>query len=315
MSPFPHRLRIVFAGTPAFAVPALDALVDAGHEVCAVYTQPDRPAGRGRKLKASEVKVRALALALRIEQPASMKSPESVDRLRSLAPDAMIVVAYGLILPQPVLDVPRLGCFNIHASLLPRWRGAAPIQHAILAGDRTTGVSIMRMTSGLDAGPVIVQRERHIDPQMSAGELHDALAALGAPLMIDALGQVAESRAVLREQNADDATYAPKISRSEAHIDWNEDAERIERRVRAYDPWPGAETSWRGQPLKIWRAQVRDRTANGAAGEILQADASGIEVACGTGVLALLMLQLPGRNRVTAADFVHAHAMTGDRLT
>ncbi len=314
MSPFQHRLRIVFAGTPAFAVPALDALSKAGHEICAVYTQPDRPAGRGRKLKASAVKERALALGFPIEQPPSMKSPESEDRLRSLAPDAMIVVAYGLILPQPVLDVPRFGCFNIHASLLPRWRGAAPIQHAILAGDRNTGVSIMRMTSGLDMGPVIAQRERRIDPHMSAGELHDALAALGAPLMLDVLAQVAEGRAALHEQNADDATYAPKISRSDARIDWNEAAEHIERQVRAYDPSPGAETSWRGQPLKIWRAQVRDRLVSGAAGEIVQAGAGGIEVLCGTGVVAILTLQLPGRNRIAAADFVHAHAIIGDRL-
>ncbi|HZF16958.1 MAG TPA: methionyl-tRNA formyltransferase [Steroidobacteraceae bacterium] len=314
MSPFPRQLRVVFAGTPAFAVPALDALIEAGHEICAVYTQPDRPSGRGRKLTASAVKTRALVRRLHIEQPSSMKSPESAERLSSLTPDAMVVVAYGQILPQAVLDVPRLGCFNIHASLLPRWRGAAPIQHAILAGDPRTGVSIMRMTQGLDSGPVIAQRELRIDPQMSAGELHDALAPLGASLMVEALEQVAGGHAAPREQNAGDATHAPKIVRGDAHIDWNASAERIERQVRAYDPWPGAESSWRGGPLKIWRAQARDRAVNAPAGEILQADAGGIEVACGTGVLALLALQLPGRNRVTAADFVHAHAMTGDRL-
>src|SRR5258705_374050 len=197
MSPF-SRLRIVFAGTPAFAVPAVDALIDAGNEIRAVYTQPDRPAGRGRKLAASEVKRCALAHNLHVEQPASLKTPEALDRLRSFASDAMVVVAYGLLLPPAVLEVPRLGCFNIHASLLPRWRGAAPIQHAILAGDRSSGVTIMRMSAGLDAGPIVEQRERTIDDTMTAGELHDALAPIGAALMADCLLRIADGRVTPR---------------------------------------------------------------------------------------------------------------------
>ena len=313
MSPF--SLRIVFAGTPVFALPALDALVAAGHDVCAVYTQPDRPAGRGRRLSVSAVKTRALALGLPIEQPETLTSDGVVQRLAALAPDALVVVAYGLILPQPVLAVPRIGCFNIHASLLPRWRGAAPIQHAILAGDALTGVTIMRMATGLDSGPIAAQRECPIGPGMSAGELHDALAELGARLLVDTLESIASGRAVMREQDASRASYAPKIKRDDARIHWDEPAERIERRVRALDPTPGAETLWRGEQLKIWRAEVRPGRPGASPGEVVNADASGIEVACGSGCLALLTVQLPSRKRVDAADFVHAHRMNGERLT
>jgi methionyl-tRNA formyltransferase len=308
------RLRLVFAGTPAFAVPALEALVRAGHEICAVYTQPDRPAGRGRRLAPSAVKQCALALGLRVEQPLSLKSDESTAGLRELAPDAVIVVAYGLILPQRVLDVPRLGCLNIHASLLPRWRGAAPIQHAILAGDPSTGVTIMRMTAGLDEGPIIAQREQHIGEEMTAGDLHDALAPIGAELIVETLQSVADGRAAEREQDPAAAVYAPKISRADARIRWSETAEVIARRVRAYDPWPGAETSWRAEPLKVWRAAVRSGRPCATPGEVLRADAAGIEVACGGGSLALVTLQLPGRKRISAGEFLHAHQIAGDRL-
>lgn len=309
------RLRIVFAGTPAFAVPALDALAAAGHDIRGVYTQPDRPAGRGRRLAASAVKECALALGLGIEQPQSLKQAESAARLRALAPDVMIVAAYGLILPQSILDIPRLGCFNIHASLLPRWRGAAPVQHAILAGDRSTGITIMRMTAGLDAGPIVAQRELPVGEDATAGDLQDALAELGAPLMVDTLELIATGRALMREQNSGEATYAPKISRADARIRWTESAAVIARRVRAYDPWPGAETSWRGEQLKIWRAAVRAGRPGAQPGEVLGADRTGIEIACGTGSLALLTLQLPGKKRVEAADFVHAHALAGEHLT
>lgn len=309
------QLRVVFAGTPAFAVPALDAIVAAGHYVPAVYTQPDRPAGRGRNLKPSEVKTRALELELGVEQPLSMKMPEPLARLRQLAPDVLVVVAYGLILPQSVLDVPRLGCFNIHASLLPRWRGAAPIQQAILAGDLMSGVTIMRMTAGLDAGPIVNQREQRIEPQMTAGELHDALSRLGAPLMVEVLNSVAAGTAVLHEQNAGAVTYAPKISKDDARVRWSDSAESIARRVRAYDPWPGATALWRDEQLKIWRADVRGGLQGARPGDVLSADASGIEVACGSGSLVLRTLQLPGRKRIDAADFLHAHAIEGDQLS
>ena len=309
------QLRIVFAGTPAFAVPALDAIVAAGHHVPAVYTQPDRPAGRGRNLKPSEVKIRALELELAVEQPLSMKMPETLPRLRQLAPDVLVVVAYGLILPQSVLDVPRLGCFNIHASLLPRWRGAAPIQQAILAGDSMTGVTIMRMTAGLDEGPILAQREQRIDAHMTAGELHDALAPAGATLMVEVLDSVAAGTAVAREQDAGAATYAPKISKDDARIVWSDSAASIVRRIRAYDPWPGAAALWRGEQIKIWRAEVRAGRLGARPGEVLSADASGIEVACGNGSLALRTLQLPGRKRINAADFLHAHSIAGDSLS
>lgn len=309
------QLRVVFAGTPAFAVPALDAIVAAGHSVPAVYTQPDRPAGRGRHLAASRVKARALELKLGVEQPLSMKTPESLARLRLLAPDVLVVVAYGLILPQSVLVVPRLGCFNIHASLLPRWRGAAPIQHAILAGDSLTGVTIMRMTAGLDAGPIVARVEQHIDGHMTAGDLHDVLCAIGAPLMVEVLRSVAEGTAVLREQDANAATYAPKISKDAARITWGDCAETIARQVRAYDPWPGAAALWRGQQIKIWRAEVRDGHQGARPGAVLNAGPSGIEIACGSGSLALHTLQLPGRKRISAADFLHAHSIAGDQLS
>jgi methionyl-tRNA formyltransferase len=309
------QLRIVFAGTPAFAVPTLDAIIAAGHHVPAVYTQPDRPAGRGRNLKPSEVKMRALELELAVEQPLSMRMPETLPRLRQLAPDVLVVVAYGLILPQSVLDVPRLGCFNIHASLLPRWRGAAPIQQAILAGDSMTGVTIMRMTAGLDEGPILAQREQRIDAHMTAGELHDALAPTGATLMVEVLDSVAAGTAVAREQDAGAATYAPKISKDDARIVWSDSAASIARRIRAYDPWPGAAALWRGEQIKIWRAEVRAGRLGARPGEVLSADASGIEVACGNGSLALRTLQLPGRKRIDAADFLHAHSIAGDSLS
>ena len=309
------QLRIVFAGTPAFAVPTLDAIIAAGHHVPAVYTQPDRPAGRGRNLKPSEVKMRALELELAVEQPLSMRMPETLPRLRQLAPDVLVVVAYGLILPQSVLDVPRLGCFNIHASLLPRWRGAAPIQQAILAGDSMTGVTIMRMTAGLDEGPILAQREQRIDAHMTAGELHDALAPTGATLMVEVLDSVAAGTAVAREQDAGAATYAPKISKDDARIVWSDSAASIVRRIRAYDPWPGAAALWRGEQIKIWRAEVRAGRLGARPGEVLSADASGIEVACGNGSLALRTLQLPGRKRIDAADFLHAHSIAGDSLS
>jgi methionyl-tRNA formyltransferase len=309
------QLRVVFAGTPAFAVPALDAIVAAGHHVPAVYTQPDRPAGRGRNLKPSEVKTRALELELAVEQPLSMRMPETLPRLRQLAADVLVVVAYGLILPQSVLDVPRLGCFNIHASLLPRWRGAAPIQQAILAGDSTTGVTIMRMTAGLDEGPILAQREQRIDAHMTAGELHDALAPAGANLMVAVLDSVAAGTAVPRDQDPGAATYAPKISKDDARIVWSDSAPSIARRIRAYDPWPGAAALWRGELIKIWRAEVRAGRLGARPGEVLSADASGIEVACGHGSLALRTLQLPGRKRIDAADFLHAHSIAGDSLS
>jgi methionyl-tRNA formyltransferase len=308
-------MRLVFAGTPPFAVPALDALVAAGHDICALYTQPDRPAGRGRRLSVSAVKARAVALGLPIEQPESLRGDDVVRRLAAFAPDAMIVVAYGLILPQRVLDVPRLGCFNIHASLLPRWRGAAPIQRAILAGDAQSGVTIMRMAAGLDSGPIVAQSECPIGPHMTAGELHDALAGIGARLLVDALEAIASGRAVMREQDASKASYAPKITRDDARIRWEEPAALSARRVRALDPAPGAEALWRGEQLKIWRAEARDGLCGASPGQVLKADSAGIEVACGSGSLALLAVQLPGRNRVSAADFVHAHPMDGERLT
>ena len=237
------RLRIVFAGTPDFAVPALDALHAAGYAIRAVYTQPDRPAGRGQSLNSSAVKRRAIELGLPLEQPATLRTTEAAADLAALQPDLMVVVAYGLILPPAILGVPRLGCWNIHASLLPRWRGAAPIQRAILAGDTTTGITIMQMDAGLDTGPMLLVRPTLIGARETGGQLHDRLAALGAEAIVAAIGQCLAGRLVAARQPDEVATYAAKIRKEEAVIDWRQPSTQIDRQVRAFNPWPVAETA------------------------------------------------------------------------
>ena len=311
-----QRLRIVFAGTPEFAVPPLEALHAAGHEIVAVYTQPDRPAGRGQSLTASPVKRRALELGLPVEQPATLKVADAVERLRERAPDLMVVVAYGLILPQAVLDVPRLGCWNIHASLLPRWRGAAPIQRAILAGDDITGITIMQMDAGLDTGPMLLVREVPIGSGESGGELHDRLSRVGAEAIVAAVSEWQAGRITPRPQPAEGASYAAKLRKEEARIDWSQAAAVIARQVRAFNPWPVAETTWDGRQLRIWRAEPAPGAASAGAvpGTVLEAAAGRIVVATGDGALSLLQVQVAGRRALSAAEFLNAQSLTGTRL-
>lgn len=295
--------RLVFAGTPVFALASLKALVEAGHRPVAVYTQPDRPAGRGRKLTASPVKLYAQDEGIDVYQPESLRDAEAIEVLRSLSPDLLIVAAYGLILPQDVLDIPEHGCLNVHASVLPRWRGAAPIQAAILAADETTGVSLMQMTAGLDCGPVFADSVVAIGEDESAAELHDRLAQLGGELLVDKLDAIVGGSESAVPQDEALATYAVKIRKADAELDWHLPADELHRRVRAYNPAPGAWFMRGEHRIKVWRAAV-EPGAHGKAGAILQYDADGVVIACGSGGLRLTELQAPGKRRSPAHDFV-----------
>jgi methionyl-tRNA formyltransferase len=318
-------LRLGFAGTPEFAVPALDAL-ELAHRICAVFTQPDRPAGRGQPMHASPVKTLATLRGLPVRQPASFKSPEALEMLRSLELDALVVVAYGLILPPAALQCPKLGCINIHASLLPRWRGAAPIQRAVLAGDSKTGVTIMRMDTGLDTGPMLAAREIDIGMDDTAKTLHDRLARLGAELIGETLNALRQGRVREVPQPSEGVTYAEKINKAEALIDWRQDAVLISRRVRAFNPWPVAETRLDGAQLRIWDAEMLDpemtlpnRALTGTVptiepGTVLAATHAGIDVACGRGVLRILRLQLAGRKPLCAQEFIKGQRLDGARF-
>ncbi|MDZ7594590.1 MAG: methionyl-tRNA formyltransferase [Thiobacillus sp.] len=293
-------MRILFAGTPPFAAAALDALAEAGHDIVLVLTQPDRPAGRGMKLTPSAVKQVAQARGLPLYQPASLRTPEAQSVLAALDADVMVVAAYGLILPQAVLDLPRFGCLNIHASLLPRWRGAAPIQRAILAGDTETGITIMQMDAGLDTGAMLAKTGVPIRETDTAASLHDTLAAAGAQAIVAALANYAAL--VPQAQDDTQATYAAKLSKEEAKLDWREPADVLARAVRAYNPAPGAWTLLDGAPLKIWSAQAF--AGSGEPGTALPADADRLVVACGSGALALQAVQPAGGKRMTAAAFL-----------
>ncbi len=307
-------LKLIYAGTPDFALPALSALVAGPHRVAAVYTQPDRPAGRGRKLAPSPVKQLALAHDLAVCQPPDFRADETVDTLRGHGADLMIVAAYGLILPPAVLAAPRLGCLNIHASLLPRWRGASPIQHALLAGDGESGVTLMQMAAGLDCGPVVAQRRIAIADGWSAAELHDALAPLGAALLVDALGDIEPLLAAATPQDDTLATYAPRLTKAQAEIDWRKPAAQLEREVRAYNPWPVSFTSIDGSNLRLWRATAVETAATGAPGEVVAHDRNAIEIGCGEGALRVTELQFAGRNRVSAAQALDTRNLAGCRL-
>ncbi|WP_369925989.1 methionyl-tRNA formyltransferase [Xanthomonas sp. NCPPB 2632] len=300
-------LRVVFAGTPEFAVPCFDACRASGAEVVAAYTQPDRPAGRGRKLGASPVKEAALAAGVPVEQPESFKAQADRDRLAAYAPDLMVVVAYGLILPRKVLAIPALGCWNVHASLLPRWRGAAPIQRAILAGDAESGVDLMQMEAGLDTGPVLVERRTSIAPDDTGGSLHDRLAALGADALVEGLrrtmaGEVLAARA----QDDEGVAYAHKLDKAEARLDFTQPADALERKVRAFDPWPVAEAEVAGERLRVWAARAIDGVPGSTPGEVLGASRDGIDIACAQGALRLLAVQRAGGRRIGAADYLNA---------
>ena len=335
-------LRVAFAGTPDFALPAFHALAGSRHQLVGVLTQPDRPKGRGRQLAASPVKLAALERGVPVSQPVTLKTEADRAELAGWLPDVLVVVAYGLILPRAALDLPRLGCVNIHASLLPRWRGAAPIQRAILAGDAQTGISIMRMDVGLDTGPVFLERAVSIGPQETGGSLHDRLAAVGGTAIVEVLDKLANNSAESTPQREDGLTYAAKIEKAEALIDWRRDAAEIERKVRAFNPWPVAETRLDGEQLRIYGAKViddhpggerhnRDRGDGGLSGDRVLFDgdrpggaaepgtitavrANSIVVACGQGFLTLTELQRPGRKPVAARDLINTLDLTGRRL-
>ena len=299
-------MRIVFAGTPAFAVPALRAAAQRD-EVVAVYTQPDRPAGRGRGLQASPVKLEAVQRGIQVLQPDTLKSGLSRDALRALQPDLMVVVAYGLLLPQKILDIPQFGCWNVHASLLPRWRGAAPIQRAIQAGDRETGVCLMQMEKGLDIGPVLLSQSVPIGDSETGGQLHDRLAALGAQVLADGLGLLrAGIRLVPRPQPADGATYAHKLDKAEARLDWTQPAALLANKVRAFNPWPMAEAQIAGERLRIHGAVALPLVHHAPPGTLLQAGREGLDIACADGALRIRVLQREGGKAITAADWLNA---------
>ncbi len=301
-------MNLVFAGTPAFAVPSLDALVNAGHRLLAVYTQPDRPAGRGRKLLPGPVKERAQSLGLPLRQPSTLKEIAEQEALAALAPDAMIVVAYGLILPPAVLAIPRHGCINVHASLLPRWRGAAPIERAIDAGDRETGVTIMQMAAGLDTGPMLARAATPIADTDTAASLHDRLATLGATLLADTLARLERGAVRAEPQDETLASHAAKLSKEEARLDWTKSAEALHRRIRAFNPRPVAHARFRDKPVRLWDvgSGFGVAPAGSAPGEIVQAGPMGIAVAGGDGrTIALTRLQLEGGKAIDAADFAN----------
>jgi methionyl-tRNA formyltransferase len=304
--------RIVFAGTPDFALAALRALVESGRTPVAVLTQPDRPAGRGKKLTASPVKQYAEQHSIPVQQPVTLRDEQSAAALAALEPDVLVVAAYGLILPQAVLDIPRHGCLNVHASILPRWRGAAPIQAAILAGDVKTGISLMAMTAGLDCGPVFHIEELDIGPDETAGELHDRLAALGGEALVARLDAILAGDVGAIPQDDARATYAPKIDKQDARIDWSLPADEVARRVRAYNPFPGAFCFDGDTRIKVWRAAAVDGQA--PPGTVLQCDREAVVVACGEGALRLEEMQLPGKRRVVAPEFAGQLDLNGQRL-
>ena len=303
-------MRLIFAGTPEFAAQALDAIIAAGHEVALVLTQPDRPSGRGMALRASPVKERALAAGIEVFQPPTLRDAAAQEQIRAVGAEAMVVAAYGLILPQAVLDLPRFGCINIHASLLPRWRGAAPIQRALLAGDAETGVCIMQMEAGLDTGPVLLRGAFPIEATDTTASLHDRLAGLGARLCVEALGKLplpAEA------QPAEGVTYAHKIEKAEAVIDWTKPAIELDRHIRAFNPFPGAQALFGGQTVKLWQASPV--AGSGPLGSVLAVDKKQVVIACGEGALAVSELQKAGGKRLPVQQFLAGHPLkVGDRF-
>lgn len=302
-------MKIIFAGTPAFAATHLQSIIDQGqHQVIAVYTQPDRPAGRGKKLTASAVKLLAEQNNLPLFQPESLKTSDQQQLLSQHNADLMVVVAYGLLLPQAVLDIPRLGCINVHASLLPRWRGAAPIQRSIEAGDNETGVSIMQMEAGLDTGPVISSAHCDIAPEDTSDSLFEKLAELGGPALLSALSKIESGTAVASAQDEQQSTYAHKIDKSEALINWSDSAANIERKIRAFNPFPVAYTHMGDIRIKVWSAQVSQSSAVGEPGFIVTSGSEGLLVQCGSGHLLISEIQLAGKSRMAVTEILKSRA-------
>ena len=300
-------LRIVFAGTPEFSVPCLEACRTSGAKVLAVYTQPDRPAGRGRKLTPSPVKEAALNAGIPVEQPVSFKTAKVREKLAAYQPDLLIVVAYGLILSSKVLAIPRIGCWNVHASLLPRWRGAAPIQRAILAGDTKTGVDLMQMEAGLDTGPVMLERCTPIGKHDTGGTLHDRLSLLGADILMEGLSRTCAGETLpAKPQSEDGVMYAHKLEKAEARLDFTRPALALDRQVRAFDPWPVAEGDIAGENLRIWAAHAIEHRHQATPGSIVATHRDSIDIACGEGALRVTALQRAGGKRITAADYLNA---------
>lgn len=304
------QLRIIFAGTPDFSVLPLQALLESEHQVVAVYSQPDRPAGRGRKLTPSPVKIVAKEAGVQVIQPTNFKQEQDLAELEALQADLMVVVAYGLLLPKRVLDAPRLGCVNIHASLLPRWRGAAPIQRAILAGDATSGVTIMQMEEGLDTGPMYLTRKVVIDADETGGSLHDKLSILGSSALMEALPGIADGSLVPSQQDDSQSNYASKLEKAEGRIDWRRSAEDIARQVRAFNPWPVTHSRYEDANLRIWDAEAIPGVC-AAPGTVMAAAREGIDVATGKGLLRIHQLQLPGKRAMSAQDFLNANSIQG----
>jgi methionyl-tRNA formyltransferase len=307
-------LKIIYAGTPEFAVPALESLLRSEHQIAAVYTQPDRPAGRGRKLQQSPVKSCALAAGLTVLQPQDFSSAQDLRDLQQLDADLMVVAAYGLLLPTAVLAAPRLGCINIHASLLPRWRGASPIQQAILAGDDCSGVSLMKMERGLDTGDVILRRSLSIEPTWNAAHLHDALAPLGAELLLEALQDIEAALRCAEAQDNAAATYAPRLSKQQAEVDWCKSAEVLLREIRAYNPWPVSFSFLNQDSIRLWSAQACSAYDVQQAGRVVAHDRDGVYVSCGDAVLQVTELQFAGRNRCSAAQALSSVDLSGCQL-
>lgn len=306
-------MRVIFAGTPEFSVPSLEALISAGHDIVAVYTQPDRQAGRGRKTRPSPVKLCAQKHAIKIEQPVTMK--DAAAKMKAFTADVMVVVAYGIILPPEILQIPKYGCLNIHASLLPRWRGAAPIHRAIEAGDTESGITIMQMDAGLDTGDILATYPVSILPSDTAETLHDKLASTGASAISDVLASLDSYQQSANPQQAELASYARKISRAESSINWNENCKLIQRRIRAFNPWPGSETWYKEIKLRIWQSECENETHQYEPGVIISADKSAIRVACREGILRILVLQRPGGKALGVADFLNGMKLdAGTRL-
>jgi len=311
-------LKIVFAGTPDFAARHLAALLSSEHEVIAVYTQPDRPAGRGKKLTASPVKNIALEHDIPVYQPDNFKSDDAKQELADLNADLMVVVAYGLLLPQAVLDTPKLGCINVHGSILPRWRGAAPIQRSIWAGDQETGVTIMQMDIGLDTGDMLKIATLPIEATDTSASMYEKLAGLGPQALVECLADIADGKASPEKQDDELANYAKKLSKEEARINWNDDAEHIERCVRAFNPWPMSHFEAADNSIKVWQSRVDVQTTTEAPGTILQADKTGIYIATGKHVLVLEQLQVPGKKAMPVQDILNSRASwfeVGTQLT